>query len=435
MALAGNGPRAHTRGVRCIGVGAGLWAAVALSSPPFDGGVTAPTTLGWAIASHELSWASPRCPATTRVTSVAVLRSEPLSYRASVSQARPLTVNEVDEFVVAFTHTSSDELCREMTRPRLEPGPGDVSLRRDSSSGGALSMVQGAVAVGTRTIRIDTRGSGTLEVNLETGDLVLSGAEGEQQRSPGSFVTPTVQDPPRYLRIPVDERFPGATMTQAGLFKGGCDRYFDLGVDAVYLVRGVPAPHWWVVDELVLDATFYRRVVGSGPDCQRHVSQTSQYASVLLADGRTIPGSEPDSRITIFGSRQLRRFSLPAGLDSVRLSLGGDNLLEVDLRRALTRVLSREATPVLPANTVVVDLSSEWEDRKAERSLYELRKLERGIKMKTRLDPRDDSFANTVCGELERATGAAYVPRREAEVMWEARALLCSPADAGLTTP
>jgi len=296
------------------------------------------------------------------------------------------------------------------------------------------SLAESDVPIGTRVLWLTARDSPLrIRLDLERGAAALISPEGTALASAtGRADAGTANPHPSYVRIPVGERFPGVSMVQANSF-AGCSRYYDLGVDDVYLVRGVER-NQAVRDELALDATFYRvaREPSSNPDCHRHVTLTGRYAHRVLHAGFTEAGAEPDSRVTTFGARQLRRFSLEPGASQVVLVFGDPgaaaDMLVVDLEQRAARVAKRSPAPRL---TPVRDLLPEWLERERAPAKYLLTKFVRGEWMRTDPQPNLSTVAQA-CTALERAYGKGYVPGSEAEPLMETFKVLCPRAsDAG----
>lgn len=296
------------------------------------------------------------------------------------------------------------------------------------------ALVESAVPIGTRVLWLTARESPLrVRIDLERGAAALVSPEGTVVASAEGRARAGTPDPhPAYVRIPVGERFPGVSMVQADAYDG-CSRYYDLGVDDVYLVRGVERNRT-VRDELVLDATFYRvaREPPSNPDCGRHVTLTGRYAHRVVHGGFPEPGAEPDSRVTTFGARQLRRFAMEPGASEAVLIFGDPgaaaDVLVVDLEQRAARVAKRSPAPLL---TPARDLLPEWLERERDPAKYLLTKFIRGQWMRTDPEPRL-STVGMACRELARLYGRGYVPGYEAEPLMETFKVLCPPtSDAG----
>ncbi|HYV47840.1 MAG TPA: hypothetical protein VFA20_23435 [Myxococcaceae bacterium] len=312
---------------------------------------------------------------------------------------------------------------------RLEGGWTELVEPRQSGR----SIVAGAVPIGTRALWLTARESPLrLRIDLERGSAELVSPEGTVVASAEGRERAGTPDPhPSYVRIPVGERFPGVSMVQAD-GRDGCSRYYDLGIDDLYLVRGVERNHA-VRDELVLDATFYRlaREPSSTPDCKRHVSLTGRYAHLQLHPGFTQPGAEPDSRVATFGARQLRRFELEPDTARAVLIFGdpgaASDVLAIDLEQRAASVVKRSAALGLKPDR---DLLSEWLERDRDMAKYLLRKFVRGQSMRTDPEPRLSTEA-AACDQLERLGKKGYVPGSESEPLRETFRVLCPQAADG----
>lgn len=201
-----------------------------------------------------------------------------------------------------------------------------------------------------------------------------------------------------------------------------CGVYFDLAVDDVYLMRGIPARNEWDTphDSVLLDATFLKLALQEGghPLCRAHVRESGEYVHLLAAEGRSIAGSDPDSAVVTFGARYSKRFAVDPGTRRVRLAFGDpmrpSDLLVIDLDEGTVQA-EAESAAFRPAGGLLGDVSAEWVAKADDPDLYFLRKTIRKERMDTAVPENGDDVRREVCTALSRRVALPYSAAFEQE--------------------
>ena len=282
---------------------------------------------------------------------------------------------------------------------------------------------EGMVPIGTKSVIYKIDRATAVRVDLSTGQV--TSLEGRRVATATAVDLSTARPSLAYRRIPINVELAGVSMVQSG-----CTRYFDLGIDDVYLTHTARDDGEGPIDSVLLDASFLKRAIepSSNPDCHRHVSLTARYVWLELENGRTLSGAEPDSAITVFGGRQTRRFATRPGAPTLRFVFGDprtpDAVLEVDVESGRVRVV-KDARPLsVNADT---DLTHEWLGlRRKDPALYGLQRIYRHRNMRLDL-PSPEALTKTVCMSLDSLKTSSFTsPRYELEPDLEVQKLACS---------
>jgi len=316
--------------------------------------------------------------------------------------------------MVLFTERGFDS--RQGLSPKQSWGSPDVSPGYTGRQ-----VISALVPIGTKAIICEIDRRAPIRIDLGTG--VTTTLEGTRLSSAARVDLSAAKWSINYRRIPVNARLEGVSMVQSG-----CVRFFDLGVDDVYVTRTAREEGDGPVDTVLLDAMFLKRAMepSTSPDCHRHVSLTAQYVRLGQDNGRTQGGAEAGAS---GGSpRQTRRFAVRPDTNPLRFVFGDprspDAILEVDVERGTAKVVQRAPALSLSATS---DFSDDWLQLKArDPALYGAQKIYRH-RWQNRGAPSRDEMISAACKSFSHLKTTFASLDYEAEPDFEFQKLACPP--------